>query len=82
MDEIMAIMKNVRFGCDDEGHPALMFTVYVSEMTAADQVLHGVNALTVIEDSGVSDVRLLEGKPCWVRREGNLIRFERLCKIP
>jgi hypothetical protein len=64
--EQLAVMRNVKFGVSDRGEPAMMFSVYTSE-------LHGTQWHLTWEDAGkwikafdVGDVKLLEGKTCWV----------------
>jgi len=79
-EEKLAIMKEVGFGCRDIGKPCLFFTVYITECSAALQVLGSDEALKVIADSGVYDVKRLEGKPCWVTVENNTIKFIRVWK--
>lgn len=74
-------MKNVGYGCRDTGEPCLFFDVYISDNTAALQVLTSTHAYQAIRESGVYDVRELEGKPCWVDVNGAFISFLRLANI-
>lgn len=79
-DAKLAIMKKVTIGVCDRGVAALMFHTFLSENEAAMQMLNWGEAKVAIEDSGVSDVRQLEGKPCWVREDHGLIIFIRMWK--
>ena len=79
-EKVLAIIKDVGFVCRDTGHPCLFFTVYTSESSASLQIIDHAKALSIIENSGVYDVKNLEGKPCWVDIEGNSISFNRLWK--
>jgi hypothetical protein len=74
-------MRNVGFGCRDIGKPCLFFETYISENAAASQILRGEKADALIVESGVYDVRDLEGKACWVECDGMRIDFAGYCKI-
>jgi hypothetical protein len=77
----LAIMREVGYGNRDLGRPCLWFSTYIDESSAALQVLQGDEAEEVIRESGVYDVRDLEGKPCWVdTSEHGRIRFMRVWK--
>jgi hypothetical protein len=76
MTERAAIIKGVRIGSDDHGGAGLMFSTYISESSAASQFLDWETAGQIC--ATVPDVRELEGKPCWVEVDGNLIKFLRL----
>lgn len=76
MTEQMAIITQPRIGTRDLGVPVLSFDVYISEGSAALQVLSWDDARELI--ASVQEVRDLEGHPCWVERDGNLIKFKRL----
>lgn len=76
MAEQVAIIRNVGIGSRDVGTPVLWFDVYTSEGTGALQVLSWNEAYKVL--TGIHEVRDLEGKPCWVEREGNRVTFIRL----
>lgn len=76
MAEQVGIIKKVGIGCRDIGSPVLWFDVYVSEGTGSLQVLSWDEAYEVLKS--VEDVRDLEGKPCWVEVDGNLMKFKRL----
>jgi len=78
MEERMAIMRGVGFGCRDTGRPCLFFTTYTSECNAALQILYGEEAMAVIKESGVYDVKGLEGKPCWVETGGGITLFKKI----
>lgn len=77
----MAIMKGVGFGNRDVGCPVLFFTAYIDDCVGSLQVLGTDKAIEVIKKSGVSDVKDLEGKPCWMECEGNLSKFIELSTI-
>ena len=49
---------------------------YISESAAAGQFVGWEDAAKIC--ARVSDVRDLEGKPCWVEVDGDRIRFLRL----
>lgn len=78
--ERVAIIREVGYGLRDVGRPCLWFTTYLSEHSAAVQVLTGKQADQVIIDAGVRDVHDLEGKPCWVECEAGSVRFLRVWK--
>ncbi len=80
-NEVMAIIKQVGYGNRDVGRPCLWFTTYLTESSTALHVFFGKQADDIIQSSEVYDVRELEGKPCWVTRHGQTIKFERLAKI-
>jgi len=77
----LAIMKDVGYGLRDTGRPCLFFTTYTGECSCALQVLFGKDADRVIKDARVYDIRDLEGNPCWVEKEGNLMRFLKVAHI-
>lgn len=60
-----AIMRNVKIGMGDRGYVTLRFDAYISEGTAALQVISKWEDMEKILKT-VDDVRQLEGKPCWV----------------
>lgn len=55
----------------------MWFDAYVSESAAALQVLDVERAVELIQAYGVEDVAKLEGKPCWVHADGQIIRYDR-----
>lgn len=75
----LAVVKGISFGCRDIGRPCLWFSTYINESVAALQVLTGKEMLDAIAESGVYDIKELEGKPCWVETDGKgwggLIKF-------
>ena len=77
----LAIMRGVSIGMRDISHPCMWFSTYISEHEAALQVLSWEAAADVIKQYGTYDLKLLEGKPCWVDVEGNLIKFLSPCVI-
>ena len=81
MSEQTAFIKDVGFGCRDVGQPCLFFSTYIEESVGALQILTGDEALEVIRESGVYDVKDLEGRPCIVdTTQGTMIVFKRLWK--
>lgn len=76
MSERLAIIRRPVFGAGEYGGVALRFETYIEEHVAASQVLSLDEARPVLEQ--VRDVKLLDGMPCWVEVNGNLIRFLRL----
>ena len=77
----MAIMTKVGFGMRDGGSPVLWFSVHVADGFAALQILPVEEAITLIKDAKVRDVHDLEGKPCLVSRERNMIKFVSYLKV-
>ena len=76
MAEQVAIVRNVKIGMDDRAGPCLRFDTYTSESSAASQFITWEEAAKIV--ATVDDIRQLEGKPCWVDVEGNLIKFLRM----
>lgn len=81
MEKQLAIMKNVGYGCRDTGRPCLFFSTYISEGSAALQVLFGKDADKAITDAGVYDIKDLEGRACWVKAGVHNITFLEIAKI-
>ena len=80
--EVLAIMKNVGIGMRDTNNPCLWFDACIDESGRALQVLSWGTALHVIKESGVYDVKNLEGKACIVDiSTPNMILFVRVAKI-
>lgn len=79
MSEQVAIIRDVRAGANDYGQPGLTFTTYITESSAAQQFIGWQEAGEIVKK--VTDIRELEGKPCWVEADGDLIRFLRLWDI-
>jgi hypothetical protein len=77
----MAIMKGVCFGMRDCNKPVLFFSTYISEGSAALQVLDVISACKLISDYGVYDIKNLEGKACWVNADDSTITYLEACKI-
>ena len=77
----LAIMKGVDFGLRDAGTPVLWFSTYISECSAALQVLVGREIEIFLKDSGCYSIKELEGKSCWVECDGGLIHFRGYAKI-
>lgn len=80
MAEQLAIIREVGYGCRDIGQPCLFFTVK-TENYCSLQILNEQEAGDLIKESGVYDVKELEGKPCIINRDNHLIKFVRLAKI-
>ena len=80
-EEKLAIMKNVGIGLRDTNTPMLWFNTFVSEGSTALQCLGWEDAFELIKAAGCTEVKHLEGKPCWVIDEGHTIRFLRIAKI-
>lgn len=78
MSETIAIIKDVEFGNRDVGRPVLSFTTQFENGICALQVLEAKQALELIEISGVSNVKDLNGRMCWVEEDGMKITFIRL----
>lgn len=75
-EEQVAIIRDAKIGMGDRGEPTLRFTTYLTESRAADHHLSWDDAYAVMKR--VTDVRDLEGKPCWVRTDNGICRFLRL----
>jgi hypothetical protein len=71
----LAIMKQVGIGMRDMHEPGLWFTAYTDEHSASLQVLSWGDAKILIEDTGVYDVKSLEGRPCWVEEQAGFVRY-------
>lgn len=79
--EQLAIIKGVRCGVGDRGRAWLSFSTYVSDCSAALQIVEWDAAKQVLEDADVQDVHQLNGKPCWVEVDRGMIVFLRMAKI-
>jgi len=78
--EQLAVMRKVGFGNYDHGHferPALFFEAELISGGALI-ILPREQACAVIAESGVWDVKNLEGAPCVVARDAEGVRFVRL----
>ncbi len=76
----LAIMKNVSFGCRDTNHAVLWFNVNTGESESL-QFLSAKDAVAFIEKNSISDIKYLEGKPCWVGEADGMMRFIDLAKV-
>lgn len=76
MTEQMAVIRNVHIGGGDRGIPCLWFDTYISESSAALQVIPWDQAFEILKST--YDVKELDGRPCYVEVDGNMIRFLRL----
>jgi hypothetical protein len=74
---MVGVVREVGFGNRDVGRPVLWFTVHLSNGLACLQVFRGEEIGQVVEDSGVYDIKSLNGKTCWMRSTGpNTTRFD------
>jgi|HubBroStandDraft_6_1064221.scaffolds.fasta_scaffold3031126_2 hypothetical protein len=71
----MAVIRNVHVGGGDRGIPCLWFDTYISESSGALQVIDWETAGELLRKGNVYDVKELNGKPCWVEHDDNIIRF-------
>lgn len=79
MHEELAIIKDVGYGNRDVGSPVLWFTVTFLNGGSL-QILQGEDAYNLIKESGVYDVKSLEGKACVISTDGYRVEFVRLHK--
>ena len=80
--KVLAIMRGVGFGVRDTNRAMLWFTAYEDESSASLQCIPALLAIDLLEKHGVTDVKTLEGKPCWVRRENGYVKFVDLWRQP
>jgi hypothetical protein len=80
--EQMAVIREPRLGCSDRGVVALSFSTFISESSAALQVLwvegsdeDREKAFALLRT--VDDVSALDGKPCLVEVDSCMIRYLR-----
>lgn len=82
MDKQLAVIKNFNIGVGDRGRPAIWFSTYISESTAALQVIEGQEAIyEFINNSRLTDITKIEGKTCWVEVDGSRIKFLRMATL-
>jgi len=82
-ERVAGIIRQVRFGLDDRDRLSLEFALYTSESTAAGQGIRDMDLVAaMLRDAGVSEVKDLEGKPCWAGQGDGLIVFEAMWKEP
>lgn len=79
-NEVLAIIGNPKVGISDRGIACLMFATYVNESIVASHWFSWEESKKIIEDAKVTDVKHLEGMPCWVIHDGNIQRFLRVWK--
>lgn len=80
--EQLAIIKGVGYGLRDIGRPCLSFTTYTEHNIGALQVFTIQKDIDkILTDSGVYDLKELEGKSCWVTCFDNKISFKRMSQI-
>ena len=82
MQEQTAIMVDVRVGRFDYTKGLAMgFTVALDDYgSMADQVIDAEKTHQALVDANVTYVTDLEGKPCIVERDGNIVTFVRMWK--
>ena len=80
MTEQLAIMRNVGYGLRDTNRPCLWFDAYISEHGVALHLLFGEDVDKAIYDAKVYDIKSLNGYPCWVEIDDNIMRFLRVWK--
>lgn len=80
--EVMAVIRNPVFGVEDRSyqHPCLKFTVHTGQGSAG-QVLFEKDYIVLLRDGGITDIRELEGRTCWVKMGDGLIKFVALTKL-
>lgn len=79
----VGVMTDVGFGLRDLNIPCLWFTIRVDPSSAALQVFtEWVEIKRIIEESGVRDVRQLEGKACWYTSDHGIVQFKGLFDTP
>ncbi len=75
----VARIKDVGFGVRDTNHCYLYFTVELeNSFGEALQMLIAEDAIKIIERNGISNIKHLEGKMCWVDTDGMSVMFNRL----
>ena len=77
--EELATMKGIHFGMRDAPWPCLWFSVDTLRYGAL-QVLHYEEAAELIKKHHIYKIEDLEGAPCVVECEGNIIKFKDLKK--
>lgn len=80
MQEEMAIIEGVGFGMRDAGRPILWFGIRMLSGGSL-QVLSVSEAVKMIEENDVRDIKDLNGKPCIVRVDGQIVKFVKLFKL-
>lgn len=77
----LAIVRDVGIGMLDTNRPCMWFTTYTSEASAALQVLNWEEAKQLIQETGVYNIKELDGWPCWCdTSDDGLIKFIRAWK--
>lgn len=74
MDRRLAIMKNISFGVRDRNKACLWFDVNDGNYGSL-QCLPVKYAVNLIEKHNITDIRNLEGKPCWIEVDNNIMKF-------
>jgi hypothetical protein len=80
-EKTLAIMKGVGFGVRDTSRAMLWFTACTSEASASLQCIPAEQAVKLLENHGIANVRDLEGKPCWIKYDNGLIKFVDFARI-
>ena len=81
MEKQLAIIRGVGFGMRDCHVPTLWFSVHWDECLGALQCFQGQQLIDLVKVAGFYDIQRLEGQPCWILVEGNLVTFVGLAKI-
>lgn len=81
-DEQMGIIRDPGYGMRDfHGKPGLWFTVHTDDSSASLQCFFGEQADAILKSGDIYDIPKLNGRACYMRREGGLMRFLRLANI-
>lgn len=74
MSEELAIVKGVDFGMRDVDAPCLWFSVEMLHGGSL-QCFFGEDITRLLKEAWCYSIRDLEGRPCVVNCEGNLVKF-------
>lgn len=74
----IAKIKEVGFGVRDTNQVWLYFTVELESGSCSLQMLPAQEGIDLIKAQGLRDVKNLNGKMCWVRKDGMLVQYERM----
>ncbi len=81
MSELLAVIRNPKFGLNDRQMMSLRFETWVSENEASTQNISKVDEITKIyKDGNINDTSELEGKLCWVEVDHHAAKFIRMWK--
>lgn len=74
MEPQLAIIRNLRIGVGDRDVPVITFETYINESVSALQCIYGAdNIYNFISQAGRADILSLNGTPCWVQRDQNIL---------